>query len=149
MTRQVVDLDSKGGNAGLLQSVWPQLGGHLVVRSYPEPFGQDLQPAGTEPDGVVDARGETDGIEFLGGSNTSGGLLWGAARVGLQLAVCQYLDLVGEAFGNKFTPLRYGLRLTAQCLCQFVSPTEVVNYVFFFITLHLVRFIFESKCKVC
>ncbi len=57
--------------------------------------------------------------------------LRGMVLIGFQLAVCQYLDLVSAAFGNKFTPLRYGLRLTAQCLCQFVSATEVVNCVLF------------------
>ena len=42
--------------------MWPQLGGHLVVRTHPKPLGQDHEPASDELDGLADARGEADGV---------------------------------------------------------------------------------------
>lgn len=45
--------------------MWPQLGGHLVVRSHPKPLGQDHQPAGAELDGFADARGAADGTQRI------------------------------------------------------------------------------------
>lgn len=48
--------------------MWPQLGGHLVVRPHPKPLGQDHKPAGTELDGVADARGAAVGTERTGGA---------------------------------------------------------------------------------
>lgn len=48
--------------------MWPQLGGHLVVRPHPEPLGQDHKPAGAQFDGVIDARGAAIGTERTGGA---------------------------------------------------------------------------------
>lgn len=48
--------------------MWPQLGGHPVVRPHPKPLGQDHEPAGTEPDGVADARGAAAGTQRTGGA---------------------------------------------------------------------------------
>ena len=48
--------------------MWPQLGGHLIVRPYPKPLGQDHQPAGAELGGVTDAGGAAVGTERIGGA---------------------------------------------------------------------------------
>lgn len=48
--------------------MWPQLGGHLVVRPYPKPFGQDHEPTGAELGGVTDARGAAAGTERTRGA---------------------------------------------------------------------------------
>lgn len=48
--------------------MWPQLGGHLVVRPHPKPLGQDHQPAGAELDGITDARGAAAGTKRTGGA---------------------------------------------------------------------------------
>lgn len=48
--------------------MWPQLGGHLVVRPHPEPLGQDHEPAGAQPDELTDARGAAVGTERTGGA---------------------------------------------------------------------------------
>lgn len=48
--------------------MWPQLGGHIVVRPHLKPLGQDYEPAGTELDGVADARGAATGTERTGGA---------------------------------------------------------------------------------
>ncbi len=40
-------------------------GGHLVVRPYPKPLGQNHQPVGTQLDGVTNAGGAGDDIERI------------------------------------------------------------------------------------
>lgn len=48
--------------------MWPQLGGYLVVRPHPKLLGQDHEPAGTELDGLTDARGAAVGTERTRGA---------------------------------------------------------------------------------
>ena len=82
--------------------MWPQLGGHLVVRPHLKPLGQDHEPVGAELDGVAHSRGAAAGTERTGGAIESPSCFPTFARWGREVVSCLRASELGTHLRVRF-----------------------------------------------